>query len=187
MAKCIRCGKSTIVRGHVKLADSAICTPCFKGLGFKLTDTAGATIYKYDDIKNGKDAYYSNEINKAAERYDQEQDSVRGFQFAHYSELRGLDATEGEMEIYETVCEILDDEGLDVEALELVRKSDSYLTIVLGPTDVARIKYTDRVKWILFPYGSNEKIRISSVDAINSHTRQLTEAYETAESINSKA
>ena len=186
MAKCIRCGKSTVVRGHVKLADSAICTPCFKSLGFKLTDTAGAIIFKYDDIKNGKDSYYSNEIDKAAERYDQEQDAVRGFQFAHYGELRELDATEGEMEIYETVCEILDDEGLDAEALELVRKSDSYLTIVLGPTDVARIKCTDRVKWILFPYGSNEKIRISGVGAINSYASELVEAYHTAKRINSE-
>lgn len=56
MAKCIRCGKSTIVRGHVKLIDAAICTACFKQLGFKLTDTAGAVSYYYDDIKDGKDA-----------------------------------------------------------------------------------------------------------------------------------
>lgn len=55
MAKCIRCGKSTLVRGHVKLADAAICTPCFKQLGFKLTETAGASVYRYDDIKDGRD------------------------------------------------------------------------------------------------------------------------------------
>lgn len=55
MAKCIRCGKSTVVRGHVKLEDAAICTPCFKSIGFKLTDTAGAAVYRYEDIKNGKD------------------------------------------------------------------------------------------------------------------------------------
>ena len=140
MAKCIRCGKSTVVRGHVKLADSAICTPCFKSLGFKLNDTAGAIIFKYDDIKNGKDAYYSNEIDKAAERYDQEQDAVRGFQFAHYGELRELDATEGEMEIYETVCEILDDEGLDAEALVLVAEEFGYKVEFVGADRAPRLE-----------------------------------------------
>lgn len=60
MAKCIRCGKNTLIRGHVKLADSAICTPCFKQLGFKLTETAGATVYNYDDIKDGKDNVHRN-------------------------------------------------------------------------------------------------------------------------------
>jgi len=60
MAKCIKCGKSTLVRGHVKLADAAICTPCFKSLGFKLTDTAGAAAYHYSDIMDGKDQVYNN-------------------------------------------------------------------------------------------------------------------------------
>lgn len=60
MAKCIRCGKSTVVRGHVKLRDAAICTPCFKQLGFKLTETAGAVSYYYDDIKDGKDCVAQN-------------------------------------------------------------------------------------------------------------------------------
>ena len=55
MAKCIRCGKSTIVRGHVKLEDAAICTPCWKSLGFKITETAGASVYRYEDIKDGRD------------------------------------------------------------------------------------------------------------------------------------
>jgi len=55
MAKCIRCGKSTVIRGHVKLEDAAICTPCWKSLGFKITETAGASVYRYDDIKDGRD------------------------------------------------------------------------------------------------------------------------------------
>lgn len=60
MAKCLRCGKSTIVRGHVALSDGAVCTPCFKKLGFKLADTAGSGAYCYDDIKDGKDMLWSN-------------------------------------------------------------------------------------------------------------------------------
>lgn len=55
MAKCLHCGKNTLIRGHVSLFEGAVCTPCFKKLGFKLTDTAGASSYYYDDIKDGKD------------------------------------------------------------------------------------------------------------------------------------
>lgn len=56
MAKCIRCGKSTLARGHVKLADATICTPCFKKLGFKITaDAPLARAWVYDDIKDGKE------------------------------------------------------------------------------------------------------------------------------------
>ena len=56
MAKCIRCGKSTLMRGHVTLADATICTPCFKGLGFKITaDAPLASSWTYGDIKDGKE------------------------------------------------------------------------------------------------------------------------------------
>jgi len=62
MAKCIRCGKSTALRGHVKLSDADLCLVCFKDLGFERNDALISTIYKYDEIKNGKDAYYTARI-----------------------------------------------------------------------------------------------------------------------------
>lgn len=64
MAKCIRCGKSTLVRGFVRLSDSTICTPCFRSLGFKILEAGSAAAYKYDDIKNGKDAMRSARVEK---------------------------------------------------------------------------------------------------------------------------
>ena len=100
MAQCIKCGKNTLVRGHVKLADAAICTPCFKSLGFKLTDTAGAAAYSYEDIKDGKDAYYKKRIDVLADLYDQAQNEEHDFKFARYGEFRDLDATEEEMEMF---------------------------------------------------------------------------------------
>lgn len=61
MAKCIRCGKSTLVRGHITLADSTICTPCFKQLGFKITtDAPVSRAWIYDDIKDGKENLHRN-------------------------------------------------------------------------------------------------------------------------------
>lgn len=65
MAKCIRCGKSTVVRGHVKLADATICTPCFKELGFKIMDSTLARAWIYDDIKDGKENLQRNQYIRA--------------------------------------------------------------------------------------------------------------------------
>lgn len=53
MAKCMKCGKSTLIRGHVSLKDGAICTPCFKSLGYKLRETAAAKLYTYSEIIAG--------------------------------------------------------------------------------------------------------------------------------------
>lgn len=50
MAKCMRCGKSTLVRGHVILKDGAICTPCFKELGYKILDAATSRQYTYAEL-----------------------------------------------------------------------------------------------------------------------------------------
>ncbi len=81
MAKCIRCGKSTIVRGHVKLEDAAICTPCWKSLGFKITETAGASVYRYEDIKDGRENLSRNlaRRRKQHERWMEEHPEVADF------------------------------------------------------------------------------------------------------------
>lgn len=59
MAKCIKCGKSTLIRGHIGLSDGALCTPCYRELGFKVTEAALAKSYTYDQIKNGKSALFA--------------------------------------------------------------------------------------------------------------------------------
>ena len=56
MAKCMKCGKSTLIRGHVSLADGAICTPCYKALGFKITEAYLMKFKTYNEIAAGKDA-----------------------------------------------------------------------------------------------------------------------------------
>ena len=53
MAKCIKCGKSTLVRGHVALADCVLCTPCYKSLGGKITEAYLMKYKTYDEIKDG--------------------------------------------------------------------------------------------------------------------------------------
>ena len=74
--------------------------------------------------------------------------------FAHYGEVRDLNATDAESEIYQIIKSLLDDMGCNTDSLRFVRKSDSYVSAVMessgeyGLMDVARFKFTDRAKWI---------------------------------------
>lgn len=63
MSKCIKCGKSFLTRGRVKLIDADICFKCFDSLGFdhKVDIYIADSTYKWNDIKVGKEQY---EINK---------------------------------------------------------------------------------------------------------------------------
>lgn len=76
------------------------------------------------------------------------------FKMAHYGEQRDLNCTEQEEEIFDIIRSVCDDENLESDNLALVRKSDSYVSIVMpssqgyGDMDVARIKFTSRAKWI---------------------------------------
>ena len=191
MAKCIRCGRPGmgVLHQAIKLKDkNMVCFKCFKELGrnpLKEMTTAPLSL-TWDDIKNGPESV-EDKIERKAAQYDQEQNEAAGFRFAHYGEQRDLNATDGEMEMYETVCELLEDDGCDPEPLELVRKSDSYVSVVLGETDVARMKYTDRVKWILLPYVQKDKIRIGSAKDLNKYASDIVKSYRIAEDINSKA
>ena len=65
--------------------------------------------------------------------------------FSHYGEERDVNATDEELKIFAALKEAT---GRD---LRLTRKSDSYVTAVLGEWDLARFKYTQRAKWISFP------------------------------------
>lgn len=65
--------------------------------------------------------------------------------FADYGQMRDVNATEEEIRIFELIREAT---GRDIE---LTRRSDSYVTAVLGEWDLARFKYTQRAKWVSFP------------------------------------
>ena len=84
--------------------------------------------------------------------------------FGDYGQSRELDATPGELKVFETIRNILSDDGADVSHLFLIRKSSNYVSAVLsfgdkGPYDLARIKYTDRAKWIWTSYNGKVKLR----------------------------
>ena len=78
--------------------------------------------------------------------------------FSNYGQERERIATESEIEIFNVLRSFVKNDDL-----ELVRKSDNYVTAVIGDWDLARFKYTPRAKWIMFPLTENgmNKIKIS--------------------------
>ena len=62
MAKCICCGGSCLTRGRIKLVDADICFKCFDTLGFdhKTDFYVARDLYKWDEIKNGRVAFWEN-------------------------------------------------------------------------------------------------------------------------------
>lgn len=75
--------------------------------------------------------------------------------FQNYGQTRERIATEGELEIYEILCSMIQSDP----APELVRKSENYVSMMVGEWDFARIKYTNRAKWIQFPIVERSQIR----------------------------
>ena len=90
--------------------------------------------------------------------------------FGHYGEERERIATEDELRIFDVVKELT---GRD--DLQLVRKSDNYVSAVIGDWDLARFKYTPRAKWIMFPCvdrGSTKR-RIESAEDVRDFSDEI--------------
>lgn len=90
------------------------------------------------------------------------------FDFAHYGEERERIATEGELAIYNKLIEM---SGRD---LKLIRRSDDYVTAVLGEWDIARFKYSPRAKWVMFPcVPKAPKNYISSPEEVENYADEM--------------
>lgn len=154
MSKCIRCGGSFLTRRRIKLADSEICGKCFGELGFDKSDMLISSLYKYDEIKNGREAYYNNRIDELAAADDIPAVSIS---FQGYGQERELNQTDEEQEIYNEVRSYISYTQFDLSPLRLVRVSDNYVTIKYGDWDLVRCKFTNRAKWVLFPTVESQK------------------------------
>lgn len=178
MAKCIRCGKGTALRGTVKLSDSIICGVCFKELGFDKHDLLTASLYKYDQIKDGRDMYY---INKRKEDVKDAILSSISVKVSGGGHNRDLICTEEEREIYDIIRSLCDDANYESDRLELIRRNDEYVTIIIkaddgSPLELARLKYTVRAKWIRF-CPEFEKIQLTDTEDITNYTEKIYAAY----------
>ena len=74
-------------------------------------------------------------------------------EFTNYGQERELNATEEEKKIFDILCEMTG------EPLELVRKSNDYVSACLGRCDLARLKFTKRAKWVMFPYAEAKQVK----------------------------
>lgn len=181
MAKCIRCGRSTLLRGHVKLKDGAICTPCFKALGFDIglrsTDLLISSMYSWEDIQDGKDAYERRKHRERMQEFYRDESRRLGLHYADYKTLDDLDCIDNEMKAVERACALLEDEGCRTKKLCYEREPGGPLNVFLGEELLYQLKYTKDVKWIrIGPEG--DKIRISGPAGINKTVNKLVERYE---------
>lgn len=94
--------------------------------------------------------------------------------FQHHGEIRERNATEGELQIFDIIKEMT---GLD---LSMVNKSDQYQTILFGESDLVRVKYTPRAKWIMFPAveRGGTKNRINTAEDVRNYQEALEKSLE---------
>ena len=89
--------------------------------------------------------------------------------FAHYGDDRPVDATDEEQQIFEELQGLTAFKALPAP-LELVRRSSSYVTAAVGEWDLARFKYTDRAKWLMYPLAEHSvKHKLGSIDDLHDY------------------
>lgn len=102
--------------------------------------------------------------------------------FANHGQERDLICTEQEREIFEIIQSICEAVGLDSELIQLVRKSDNYVSVVLpsskgyGDIDLARMKFTNRAKWIQLAPEFN-KVKITDPEDVSVMAEDVRNAY----------
>ena len=97
-------------------------------------------------------------------------------EFAHYGEEREVNATPEELKIAEVITGFLPSS----EGSRITRKSSNYITLVIGEWDLARIKYSDKAKWVKLPLvdRGNVKRYIENIDDINAFKDDVIKSYE---------
>lgn len=100
----------------------------------------------------------------------------------NYGQERDLVCTEEERIIFRIISRICEENKLDVTPLRLTRTSDNYVSAVMdsgsdyGAMDMARIKYTNRAKWIML--GPDfKKTQISRPEDVLKMAEDVVNAY----------
>lgn len=178
--KCIRCKK--LMFDSVKLADGKLCMKCFRDLGFDKVMRSAFETVPFEQIKNGAEAYFEycrNRDKRFEEDVEDDEQDEPSFGFADYGSDRELNATAEEVKIHHIICQLTKAEDLD-----FVRRSNNYVSVAIGQTDVARFKFTERAKWIQLPYVLGDKVKITEPGDIRELKDDLIKAVETARNIN---
>ena len=180
MAKCLKCGKSTLIKGHVKLADGAICTPCFLSLGFKLGDVTTSSQYKYDDIKDGLEEMRNRRLAATIARTNQAEADKIGVNVKMIKQLDKAGATDPERRLLGAICSVLEDEGRDTDVIDVALGDNGSLLLMIDGVVFIRYKSDAGVKWIDFENEGGEKIRITGPARINAMADRVVQAYDSA-------
>lgn len=100
----------------------------------------------------------------------------------NFGQERDLVCTEEERIIFRIISRICEENNLDVTPLRLTRTSDNYVSVVMdsgsnyGAMDLARIKYTNRAKWIML--GPDfKKTQISRPEDVLKMAEDVVNAY----------
>ena len=101
---------------------------------------------------------------------------------SNYGQERDLICTEQEREIYDIIRSICDDVNLESDYIKLIRRSDNYVSVAMpsskgyGDMDLARVKFTNRAKWIqLAP--EFEKVKINTPEDVAEMAESVRNAY----------
>lgn len=170
--KCIHCG-SRLRPLFLKIKDGRICSKCFKELGFDLrTVIYTSTLYSYDDIKDGYEAMLNRRHKDMLLR--DAIDNVSVSSGLH----KELNATDNERKAYRIIKQILDDNDYDTSFLQLVRRSDSYVTIDAFGSDLCRLRFGPKAQWIVFPWISNDRHVVEDISRLPELEDFITKSYD---------
>ena len=175
MAKCIRCGKSFLTRGRIKLADADICYKCFDELGFDhKTGIYTGSLHKWDEIKDGaavmNQRKWDAEATKKAEAI--------GLNLKLYRQLNRAGATDPEIRLLSAICSVLADEGRDIDVIDVALGDNGSLLLMIDGVVFIEYKSDSGVKWIRFDNEGEEKLRITGPARINALASRVVAAYD---------
>lgn len=178
--KCEKCGKNiSLFNPGVTLRDGlGVCYKCVQDLDF---DKGAVSSLSWDEIKDGRKKYVIRKFLEEAKKNPP-------IQFAHYGEKREVNPTVEEVDLFGQILSALHESGRDTSLVELVRKSDNYVTAQLYETDICRFKFTDRAQWIELPYSEtgHKKIRIDRVQDVRQYDEELGKHYDLAVKVHSQ-
>lgn len=157
--KCECCGANLgMFKKYVTLSDGAICKKCFEALDFDFNYADQYANAKVSEIKTGYNHYTKFIANKEPMSVLEDL-ALPTFGLSHYGEERAVEAEQEEAQMFSIIQDMFEAEGYAPGQLSLVRKSKDYVSAVVGDWDIARFKYTDRAKWIIFPYAEAKAVK----------------------------
>lgn len=179
MAKCEKCGSSTLFRTAVKFKDNKfICVKCLKELGHEhpVKEAFYLSMHTSEDILH-PEIKWARERDEACRRRAARLDISP----AQYDALDKANATDFEINLFSRLCAILEDEGCETGSLVVTSGSGGSLMVFLGDVLLLEYKGEPQVKWIRLSDDPDNKIRFGQLSKINSLADRIVALYRANE------